>query len=60
MTVDEYMKQNNIPEDKRLDAIWDFIEQKYECSCLLPPNTANRLDNILQEEKDRCLKKYPQ
>lgn len=60
MTFDEYAKQNNIPEDKRSDAITDFYKEKYECSCSLPLNNKDRIDESLQRDKDECFKRYPQ
>jgi len=59
-TFDEYAKQNNIPEDERLDAISDFYKEKSECSCRLPLDNADRINKSLQDDKDECFKKYPQ
>jgi len=64
MTFDEYAKQNNIPNDplssERLEALLDFYEEKDECSCRLPLENADRINQQLQDDKDECFKKYPQ
>lgn len=60
MTFDEYAKQNNIPEDKRSNAITDFYKEKDECSCRLPLDNADRKNKALQDDKNECFKKYPQ
>ena len=59
MTFDEYAEQNNIPQDKRLEAIGDFYKEKDECSCSLPLDNADRINKSLQDDKDECFKKYP-
>jgi hypothetical protein len=65
MTFDEYAKQNNIPSGtenigERLKAIDTFYKERDDCSCRLPLDLADRLNKILENEKDLCLKKYPQ
>lgn len=65
MTFDEYAKQNNIPSpqdnlDKRLKAMDDFYKQRADCSCRLPLDNADRINKILQDDKNECFKKYPQ
>lgn len=60
MTFDEYAKQNNIQQDKRLDAFIDFIKEKDKCSCRLPLANADRINKTLQDNKDECFRRYPQ
>lgn len=59
MTFDEYVEQNNIPQDKRLDATVDFYEERSNCSCRLPLDNADRINEALEKGKDECFKKYP-
>jgi len=63
MTFDEYAEQNNIPADplsEQLEALFDFYEERDECSCRLPLDNADRINKRLQDDKDECFKKYPQ
>ena len=60
MTFEEYAEQNNISDDKRLEALLDFYEERDECSCRLPLSNADRINQQLQDDKDECFKKYPQ
>lgn len=60
MTFDEYVEEENIPDDKRLDALVDFYKEKNECSCRLPLDLADRVNKSLQDDKDECFKRYPQ
>ena len=59
MTFDEYAKQNNTPQDKRL-AMTDFFKEQSECSCRLLLDNVDRINKTLQDDKDECFKKYPQ
>ena len=52
MTYDEYKRQN--PRK------FDFFEELDKCSCGLPLDIADRKNKSLQNEKDNCLKRYPQ
>lgn len=60
ITFDEYVKQNNISQDKTSSAIEDFYKEKSECSCLLPQYNADRIDESLKRDKDECFRKYPE
>jgi hypothetical protein len=60
MTFDEYAEQNNIPQDKRIEAIFDFYKQRNECSCRLPISIADSINKYRDKLKDECFKKYPQ
>ena len=60
MTFDEYVKQNNIAQDKRLDALIDFYKKRDECSCRLPTAIANDLGDYRDGLKAECFKRYPQ
>ncbi len=67
MTFEEYAKQNNIPnlqvqgKSLNLKAIGDFNKEKFECgNCSLPFGNGDRIIKSLQDDKDRCLKEYPQ
>lgn len=59
-TFDEYAKQNNIPKDKRLDALLAFNKEKDGCSCSLPTATANDIGDYRDGLKNECFLKYPQ
>ena len=58
MTLDEYKEQN--PDKIGLDAFMDFYKERDECSCSLPLDNADRLNESLQDDKDECFKRYPQ
>jgi len=60
MTFDEYAEQNNIPQDKRIEAMLDFYKQRDECSCRLPTSIADKFGEYRDKLKDECFKKYPQ
>jgi len=60
MTFDEYAEQNNIPQDKKFEAIDDFYKEKGDCSCRLILANADRLNEGLEKDKEVCFKKYPQ
>lgn len=60
MTLEEYAKEKNIPDDKRFTASSDFYKEKDECSCRLLLDNADRIGKTLQDNKDECFKKYPQ
>jgi len=63
MTYEEYLKQNNIPQDdlaKRFSAIFDFEKEKDECSCRLPTAIANDIGDFRDGLRADCFKKYPQ
>jgi len=59
-TFDEYAKKNNIPQDKRLEALLAFYKEKDECSCRLPTSIANNISDYRDGLKNECFKKYPQ
>ncbi len=60
MSVDEYMKLNNLPKDKKIDAISQQYKEENECSCRLPRYNADSIDKRLQNDKDECYRKFPQ
>ena len=89
MTLEEYEKEKNTPDDKKLTAEdikrrqdyardvlgWsedeiqrgtsvemaktDFYKEKDECFCGLPLDNADRINKVLQDDKDECFRKYP-
>jgi len=65
MGLGEYAKQiKDIQEFKDVeeisDVIKDYEKEKYECSCKLPPVTADSVNNALQNNQDGCFRKHPQ
>lgn len=58
MTFDEYADKNDIPSDKRLDAIDEFYNKRDECSCRLSFTHSDRIDGWKEKEKDECYKKF--
>lgn len=60
MTLAEYAKEKNIPDDKRFTVFPDFYKEKDECSCRLPLDNADRITESLEKSKAECFKKYPQ
>jgi len=60
MTLEEYAKERNIPDDERFTVFSDFYDEKNDCSCRLLLDNADRINKSLEDDKDRCFKKYPQ
>lgn len=60
MTFDEYAKEKNIPDGLSFAAFKDFLKEKDDCSCRLPLDNADRINKILQNDKDECFKRYSQ
>lgn len=58
MTFDEYAKENNIPNEKRLVAIDEFYDKKHDCSCRLPTYNADTIEGWKKDAKDECYKRY--
>lgn len=61
MTFEEYKKQNPRKSEEGLDTrVFDFYKERDKCSCSLPLDIADRKNKSLRDEKDECLKRYPQ
>jgi len=60
MTFEEYIKENNIPDNKRVEAVSEFYDKRDDCSCRLPSDNARRIEGWEEDAKDECFKKYPQ
>ncbi len=58
LTEEEYKKQRNIKDDNTFSGLLDYIKRAEECSCMLPLAIADRLDDGLKEDKDRCSRDY--
>lgn len=51
---DEYVKENKKPD------IFYRIMKQIECTCSLPLEIADRIDEKLENDKAGCFKRYPQ
>lgn len=60
ITEKEYREQRGITGDNIFSALSDYFKRKEDCSCSLPLYIADRLNDGLKEDKDRCYKLYPQ
>lgn len=60
MTLEEYAKEKNIPDDKQFTVFSDFYKEKDECSCRLLLDNADRIEEGRKNDKAECFKKYPQ
>lgn len=60
MTLAEYAKEKNIPDDKIFTVFSDFYKEKDECSCRLPLVNADRITESKNNAKEECFRKYPQ
>jgi len=58
MSLDDYIEENNIPDSKRIDAVDEFFDKKSDCSCRLPLDNADRIEEWKKADKEECHIKY--
>lgn len=60
LTEEDYKQQRGITDTGALSALLDYIKRQDDCSCMLPTTIAKSLEDTMKDEKDLCLKMYPQ
>jgi len=58
-TLADYLEENNLSLEGNPEVFDEYIKEKDGCSCRLPLDSADRINQSREDDKVLCFRKYP-
>jgi hypothetical protein len=58
LSFNDYVTQSDTPKDNSFEKFNEYIEKQEKCSCRLPVNKSDRLEQRMKDARNECYQKY--